>query len=205
MTAAKFASLTPDLLARKGEAAPSVIAAPAAEFFADNGRLGGAGPLRTQRFASVPVQIIHDAAKADAAHKGTIVHLSESQRSRRQTVTLPAGDGETIGFIAVKKGTSRRELLRLARETGGEIVVPVDVARGNDGTVRLSILGAPENFAYDQEAGGWAGAEGSCFRGMENAFDDPTGWSVIIALSASGGTSIEICHNGDCAALSVAS
>ena len=191
MSAAKFASLSPDLLARKGGAAPSVIAAPE--------------PLRTQRFASVPVQVIHDAAKADGANKPTIVHLSESQRARRPTVTLPAGDGETIGFIAVKKGISRNELLRLARETGGEIVVPVDVARDTDGTVRLSIFGAPENFAYDRETGGWAGAEGSSFRGMENAFDDPTGWSVIIALSASGGTSIEICHNGDCVALSVAS
>jgi len=205
MSAANFASLTPDLLARKGEAAPSVIAAPAVDFFADNGRFSTAGPLRTQRFGSVPVHVIHDAAKMDGANKSTIVQLSESQRSRRPTVTLPAGDGETVGFVAVKKGTPRNELLRLARETGGEIVVPVDVVRDNDGTVRLSIFGAPENFAYDQTTGGWAGAEGSSFRGMENAFDDPTGWSVIIALSESGGPSIEICHNGDCAALNVTS
>src|SRR5215831_17307389 len=116
MTAAKFATLTPDLLARKGEAAPSVIAPPAAEFFADKGGLGASGPLRAQRFGPVPVHVIHDAGKVDTAN--TIVHLSESQRSRRPTVTLPAGDGETIGFVAVKKGTPRHELLRLAQETG---------------------------------------------------------------------------------------
>jgi hypothetical protein len=204
MSAAKFASLTADLLARKGEAAPSVIAPPTGECFADSGRLGTAGPLRTQRSGSTPMFVIHDAGKVDAANKATIVRLSASQRSRRPTVTLPVAD-ETIGFIAVKKGTPRDKILRLARETGGEIVVPVNVARNDDGTALVSILGAPETFSYDRATGGWAGAEGSSFKGVENAFDDPTGWSVIIALSESGGPpSVQICHNGDCAALRIA-
>jgi hypothetical protein len=204
MSAAKFASLTADLLARKGEAAPSVIAPPTAEFFADKGRLATTGPLRTQRLGSMPMLVIHDADKTDVANKPTVVRLSDSQKSRRPTVTLPARDTETI-YVAVKKGTPRHELLRLARETGGEIVVPVDVARNHDGTVLLSIFGAPENFAYDGATGGWAGAEGSSFEGAESAFDDPTGWAVIIALSESGGPpSLEICHNGDSAALRIA-
>ena len=200
MSAAKFASLTANLLARKGEAAPSVIAPTAAEFFADKGRLGTTGPLRT-----MPTLVIHDTGKPEAANTPTIVHLSDTQKSRQPMVTLPARDSETIAYVTVKKGTPRNELLRLARETGGEIVVPVDVARNNDGTVLLSIFGAPENFAYDGAAGGWAGAEGSSFEGVENAFDDPTGWAVIIALSESGGPpSVELCHNGDCAALTIA-
>jgi hypothetical protein len=205
MTAAKFASLTPDLLARKGEAAPSVVVPPAVEFFADKGRLAAAAPLRSQRSGSAPVLVIHDAAKADAANKQAVVHLSESQTSRRPTVTLPADDADTIGYIAVKKGTPRDELLRLARQAGGEIVVPVGVARNNDGTVLLSIFGAPENFSYDRATGGWAGAEGSSFEAVENVFDDPTGWSVIIGLAQSGQPpSVELCHNGDCAALTIA-
>ena len=204
MTAAKFASLTPDLLARKGEASPSVIVSPAAEIFADKGRLATAGPQRSQRPGSGPTLVIHDTARAEAAHNPTVVHLSESQKSRRPTVTLPAGDSETIGYVAVKKGTPRDQLLRLARETGGEIVIPVDVARNKDGTVLLSIFGAPENFSYDGATGGWAGAEGSSFKGMEDAFDDPTGWAVIIALSESGPASLEICHYGDSAPLRIA-
>lgn len=199
MTAAKFASLTPDLLARKGEAAPSVIVTPAAEFFADTGRLDASGPLRTQRLGSMPTLVIHDAANTPR-----IVHLPDTQKPHRPTVTLPAGDSETIGYVAVKKGTPHDQLLRLARETGGEIVIPVDVARNKDGSVLLSLFGAPENFSYDGATGGWAGAEGSSFEAVENAFDDPTGWSVIIALSESGPPSLEICHYGDSAPLRIA-
>jgi hypothetical protein len=205
MTAVKFASLTPDLLARKGEAAPSIIVSAAAEFFADKDRLATTGPLRAQRQGSMPVLVIHEAGNLETANTRSIVRLSDSQKSCRETLTLPAGDNETIAYIAVKKGTPRHELLRLAREAGGELVVPVDVAHNNDGTVLLSIFGAPENFAYDRAKGGWAGAEGSSFEAVENAFDDPTGWSAIIALPQSGGPpSVELCHGGDSAALRIA-
>jgi hypothetical protein len=112
-------------------------------------------------------------------------------------VTLPAEDNETIALIAVKRGTPRHELLRLAREAGGEIIVPVGVERNSDGSVLLSLFNAPENFSYDQAAGRWIGAEESSFEGTENAFDDPTGWSIAIALSENGPRAIEICHYGE--------
>jgi len=195
MTVAKFASLTPDLLARKGEATPSVIVPQtAAEFFVT--KTAQLSPLRTQRFGSGPTLAIHDSDKtADVLPQAANAY--DPREPRRRVVTLPADDCETMALIVVKRGTPRAEMLRLAREVGGELIVPVDVEKNSDGSVLLSLFDEPESFSYDPAVGLWIGAEESSFKGAENAFDDTTGWSIAIALSENGPRTIEICHNGD--------
>jgi len=201
MTAAKFASLTPDLLARKGEAVPSVIVPPpAVEFFV--AKTGHMASLRTQRFGSGPTLVIHD-SESGANPIADCTNTSDG-KARRRIVTLPADDHETIALIAVKKGTSRHELLRLAREMGGEVIVPVSVDKNGDGTVLLNFFDSPENFSYDPVTGRWIGAEESSFKGAEDAFDDTTGWSIAIALSEDGPQTIEICHKGGSEQLTIA-
>ena len=64
MSAPKFASLTPDLLARKGEAAPSIVAPPIVGFFPERPRVATAGALRMQRAGSLPTLVIGDAFPA---------------------------------------------------------------------------------------------------------------------------------------------
>ena len=189
MSAAKFASLTPDLLARKGEAAPSAVAPPTVGFFPERPRVANAGPLRLLR--TVPATQTED-AEAGAPQRPTKI-----KKANGRTVSLPAGDSETIALIAVKKSTPRHELLRLAREAGGEILVPVDVAPNADGTVLLSLFDAPETFSYHGATGNWIGTDGSSFRGEADAFDDVTGWSITLAFSDDRAPSIGLCHNGD--------
>jgi hypothetical protein len=127
-----------------------------------------------------------------------------AKKLRRRMVTLPPADHETIGLIAVKKGITRHEILRLAREAGGnEIIVPVEVEPKGDGSVMLSLLGALENFAYDPDAGRWVGTEGSLFNGGPDVFDDTTAWSVAITLDEIGPPLVQICHNGECEELKI--
>ena len=195
MSAAKFASLTPDLLARKGEALPSVIAPPLG-FFPDRPRVATTGPLRMQRPSSLPTLVIGDACPAQADN---VEPLAKTKKATGRTITLPSADTETIALIAVKKSTPRHELLRLARETGGEIIVPVEVAPNADGTVRLSLFDTPESFSYHRETGNWVGSDGSSFKGELNAFDDVAGWSITLAFSDNRALpSIGLCHNGSC-------
>jgi len=201
MSAPKFASLTPDLLARKGEAAPSIVAPPIVGFFPERPRVATAGALRMQRAGSLPTLVIGDAFPAmqtDDAEASIPQPPAKAKKASGRTVTLPADDSETIALIAVKKSTPRHELLRLARETGGEILIPIDVAPNADGTVLLSLFDAPETFSYHGATGNWIGAEGSSFKGEADAFDDVTGWSITLAFSDSRALpSIGLCHNGD--------
>ena len=190
MSAPKFASLTPDLLARKGEAAPSVMVPPIVGFFPERPRVANAGPLRLLR--TVPATQTED-AEAPASQR-----ITKNKKANGRTVSLPEGDNGTIALIAVKKSTPRHELLRLAREIGGEILVPVDVARNADGTVLLSLFDAPETFSYHRATGDWIGADGSSFKGEADAFDDVAGWSITLAFSDDRAVpSIGLCHNGD--------
>jgi hypothetical protein len=110
---ARFASLTADLLVRKGDARPSAIAAP--EAFAFNAALVDGTQQSIQKTAdradnrSFPIGII------SVKKEPRVPEPSEQPvKLHRLVLTLSAKEHEVIGLIAVKEGTSRNALLRQA-------------------------------------------------------------------------------------------
>ena len=127
MSNPRFASLTADLFARKGDAMPSVAAAKPSLFW--------------QRVADPPPPI--------AAPKPAHVPKSEAppplppgEKPHRMMVTLSQAEFERIGIAAVKKGLTRQQVLRAAldahldrlkREYGGCGCMAMGAAPCEDG------------------------------------------------------------------------
>src|SRR5439155_25883363 len=110
MRGEKFASLTANLLVRKGEAAPSAIM-----------------PSEVLAFQRQPERVVSQHARDMSPCS------DDMQKSRGITVTLPPAAPEPIGFIGLKRGVTRSQLLRLAMEgCGDEVIVPVEVALNLD-------------------------------------------------------------------------
>ena len=179
MRGEKFASLTANLLVRKGEAAPSAIM-----------------PSDVLAFQRQPERVVSHRARE-------MSHCSDDmQKSRGITVTLPPAQPDTIGFIAVKKGVTRSQLLRLALEgCGDEVIVPVEVDSNVDGSVMLTISDSTEKFTHDADAGGWVGNGGSFLTGDPDLFSEANGWCVTISLHENERPSVEICHHNQREAL----
>ena len=185
MSAGKFASLTAGLLARKGEAKPSAITP--------------SEPIAFPRAAE------RTEAKGSARAKGHALprrannispRSDSSPKARGITVTLPPAESETIGFIAVKRGVTRSQLLRLALEGCGDtVIVPVGVVPNGDGSVTLSVSDSTENFSHDEDAGGWVGNCGSFLTGDSDLFSESAGWCITISLEQNRNPSVEICHS----------
>ena len=97
MSGGKFASLTAGLLARKGEAVPSV--------------LKGSRGMPLPRAVDASMDTEQMSVGRDDREK---LSSSDSDRSRRLMVALTPSEFETLGLIAVKKGTTRHHLLRTA-------------------------------------------------------------------------------------------
>ena len=179
MSGEKFASLTANLLVRKGEAAPSAIM-----------------PSDLLAFPRPPERGVSQRAR-EVSHRS-----DHTQKARGITVTLPPAESETIGFIAVKKGVTRSQLLRLALEgCGDEVIVPVEVDPNRDGSVMLTISDSTEKFTHDAGAGGWVGNGGSFLTGDPDLFSEADGWCITISLHENERPSVEICHDNQREAL----
>jgi hypothetical protein len=133
----KFARITPDLLARKGNASPSVAGDAAREPV-------GAIPLRMrleseivqpQRTALPPGHDLPVAGDDGTSTKrffytpeetggsgggGSDIH---SEKPRRIVLTLTAHEYETLGLVAVKKNTTRHQLAQSALDAYFEWLV----------------------------------------------------------------------------------
>ena len=111
MSSAKFASMTASLLARKGDAAPSLAMLPVRPSAFANGR----PPPPTSRHADG----IARAAPAtrpenEKDHPSAPSHNDEPEKLRRIMVIVTADEFEKLGIAAVKKDKSRHEIVRAA-------------------------------------------------------------------------------------------
>ena len=98
MSQTKFTPITSRLLARKGDAVPSAIAAKAAKFW----RRAGAQPPSAPPAAGDANQA---ALPPDTPHTG---------KTHKMTVLLTASEYEKLGIAAVKKGVTRHQVVRTA-------------------------------------------------------------------------------------------
>lgn len=88
-----FASLTADLLVRKGEAAPSAI-------------------MRPQNFRFAEPPATHKSERRESA--APLATPDVSEKPCRMVVNLSAREHEMVALVAVKKGTTPQHLLRKA-------------------------------------------------------------------------------------------
>jgi hypothetical protein len=108
---AKFAPITANLLARKGEAAPSLGAKRTIAWTSDL-------PALREPLRDIPPSLVNgsefahlESAPAEItapAHK----HAPVGEKPRRVVVSLSPCDFERLGIAAVKKGVSRHDLVR---------------------------------------------------------------------------------------------
>jgi hypothetical protein len=96
---AKFASITSALLARKGDAAPSVIPPVRSVPAYDTEREYEPRPMLPVRPAPRPTQ------KRPRL-------LASAERKRRVVVTLTADEFQKLGIVAAKKDSTRHDLVR---------------------------------------------------------------------------------------------
>ena len=132
MSEGKFASLTAGLLVRKGEAAPSLVAAGPARPF-------GAAPDRLEAALMQPREPVPPPPPAEALEhtpapegqelpphvaaperafaqpvREIALHSDHPDKPRRLMVSLSAEEYEMLGLIGVKKNATRHQLLRIA-------------------------------------------------------------------------------------------
>ena len=123
MNGGKFASLTAELLVRKGEARPSqVVNFPLPHALAPRQRRGqteepAAGHALAEnepREERAPAEEPKPAASCREANCGKPPPPTPPGKPRRLMVTLTATEFETLGHMGVKKGATRHQLLRNA-------------------------------------------------------------------------------------------
>jgi hypothetical protein len=96
----RFAPLTSDLFARKGDATPSAVAAKPALFW--------------QREPAPPPPVAAPRSAPPAARSETPPPLPPGEKPHRMMVTLSQAEFERLGIAAVKKGLTRHQILRAA-------------------------------------------------------------------------------------------
>jgi hypothetical protein len=101
----KFAPITSQLLARKGEAAPTVLSPfPLASVRVVEGLQDAATEIAEPKFVYTPLR----PAKAKPHSDGP------PEKPRRIVLNLTPQEYETLGLVAVKKGVTRHELAQSA-------------------------------------------------------------------------------------------
>lgn len=111
MSSAKFASMTASLLARKGDAAPSLATLPARPSAFANGKAPTPPPMPGHLDAPArPAPAI--GPKADHPHASPAIHGDGPEKLRRIMVIVTADEFEKLGIAAVKKDKSRHEIVR---------------------------------------------------------------------------------------------
>ena len=131
MSGGKFASLTPGLLVRKGEAAPSTIASGPIVSAPDE--TGAARPfIHASERVETPVSgharaAVHAPDRHDLPPRmeppervfaqparEIALHADHPDKPRRLMVSLTPEEYEMLGLIGVKKNVTRHQLLRIA-------------------------------------------------------------------------------------------
>lgn len=106
---AKFASITPDLVVRKGEARP--------------------WPQYESAVRSPPLAIRDDEDPLEADIVSEPQAAAAQDGIRRCTLRLTPCEYERLGIVAVKRNTSRQQILRLAVE---EYLAAIETEYGRD-------------------------------------------------------------------------
>ncbi|HMI97025.1 MAG TPA: hypothetical protein VK479_10980 [Micropepsaceae bacterium] len=136
MSSGKFASLTPNLLVRKGEAAPSPItpsptaSGPARPFARAIERVEGRtsahptqqvhqpawqnGPQRAPEWQDLPPRVDAPERVFVQSAREIALHSDHPDKPRRLMVSLSSEEYEMLGIIGVKKSVTRHQLLRIA-------------------------------------------------------------------------------------------
>jgi len=113
VTSAKFASMTASLLARKGDAAPSLAMLPVRPSAFANGKPPVAPPMPRQLEETArPAPAI--LPEADLHQPTAAPHDDCPEKLRRIMVIVTADEFEKLGIAAVKKEKSRHEIVRSA-------------------------------------------------------------------------------------------
>lgn len=117
MSQGKYAPITSSLLARKGEAAPSPIVSSARPMtWLSEVPHKKPAEVSETRFVFTP----EDLAPASPSGAGS---RPESEKSRRIVLNLTAQEYETLGLVAVKKGSTRHHLAQAAMDAYFEWLV----------------------------------------------------------------------------------
>jgi hypothetical protein len=174
----RFASVTAQLIVRKGEASPSVIA---------------------------PVALPQPDTIEPANANLRLVSTPRGQSAIKPwgvTVTLPTTEPETLGYFAVKRNVTPRALSHFVEEgCGNVVIVPIAVAPNFDRSVTVSLLDSTESFTHDVTAGGWTGDAGSFLTGGPDLFRDANGWCVTITMHESRPPLLEMRQGPRCEVL----
>jgi hypothetical protein len=126
----KFAAITPDILVRKGEAVPSALASgarePLSRIALDSRRPPQRPPVQagTVQRPEAPAEarrfVYSDDADNRSARSG---RADAADKPRRIVLSLSAHEYETLGLVAVKKGTTRHRLAQSAMDAYFEWLV----------------------------------------------------------------------------------
>ena len=127
-----------------------------------------------------------------------LVCVSRQDEPRRFVVALPAEEDEIVAYVAVTRGSTCNQVLRLAQESAYPVIVPIRVDLASDGRITLTVLTFSETFAYDSRTRAWIGDGGSRLIGGSDLFDQRTGWTITVRVHNVEGSSVSISHNGKC-------
>lgn len=121
----KFASITSSLLVRKGEAAPSPITPSAPTPIAAYAKQPRPVTLLSERRKAVEtVEPRYVYVPEDTTQQASICDSkTDGEKPRRIVLTLTAHEYETLGLVAVKKGSSRHQLAQAALDAYFEWLV----------------------------------------------------------------------------------
>lgn len=115
MSSRKFAAMTASLLARKGDAAPSLAAASPRPAVATRAEMMmRSDPLPPPPF---PPALQVRAQPAAPVHPTPVHAADDADKPRRIMVTVTADELERLGIAAIKKGLTRHEVVRAALDS----------------------------------------------------------------------------------------
>ena len=112
MSAGRFAPITSALLARKGDAAPSL-----AECSKLAPRWNDVMPAASAAPQSLPRPVLTTRAPVSAASAREKLEADSADHPRRIVLSLSPAEHEKLGIAAVKKGLNRNQLVRAALES----------------------------------------------------------------------------------------
>jgi hypothetical protein len=125
-----------------------------------------------------------------------VVSVPPKRRTRR-FVVLPAAEDETVAYVAVTRGSTCKQMLHRAKESGYPIILPMKVERAPDRHITLKVLTFSETFTYDSRAGSWIGKEGSTLVGGSDLFEQTSGWTMMVKFHNGEVRSASISHYGE--------
>jgi hypothetical protein len=113
MSHGKFAPVTANLLVRKGEAAPSAVAVPPQPLRP----VAWIGGLSSPPMADAEHKFVFSPEHGEHGHGADAKeHCGAGEKPRRIVLALTPHEYETLGLVAVKKGSTRHQLAQEAMD-----------------------------------------------------------------------------------------